>query len=230
MRVQASTERTHRHSCFLSSKYLFICFAYNVIIFIISLHPCSFSGFGSVPKKQLHLFKNHQTHLQSSSFLASLHLCSAADPSASLPVSLILFACDTTMERSAQELFLNFMIVLITVLLMWLLVKVYQDWTMQPKVKRWISSRGEEEISVERSQHGHCRTLLLNFDWTQRSHFFHSFSQWSLFQFRAAVVIWNQKPCDFVTATANTNRSWISNCILRCLLNVALNFWQEPKG
>ncbi|XP_029026404.1 sarcolipin [Betta splendens] len=31
------------------------------------------------------------------------------------------------MERSTQELFLNFMIVLITVLLMWLLVKVYQD-------------------------------------------------------------------------------------------------------
>ncbi|XP_036418680.1 sarcolipin [Colossoma macropomum] len=31
------------------------------------------------------------------------------------------------MERSTQELFLNFMIVLITVLLMWLLVKTYQD-------------------------------------------------------------------------------------------------------
>ncbi|XP_011616464.1 sarcolipin [Takifugu rubripes] len=31
------------------------------------------------------------------------------------------------MERSARELFLNFMIVLITVLLMWLLVKTYQD-------------------------------------------------------------------------------------------------------
>ncbi|XP_018955958.1 sarcolipin-like [Carassius auratus] len=31
------------------------------------------------------------------------------------------------MDRSAQELFLNFMIVLITVLLMWLLVKQYQD-------------------------------------------------------------------------------------------------------
>ncbi|XP_028430199.1 sarcolipin [Sander lucioperca] len=31
------------------------------------------------------------------------------------------------MDRSAKELFLNFMIVLITVLLMWLLVKVYQD-------------------------------------------------------------------------------------------------------
>ncbi|XP_036005786.1 sarcolipin [Fundulus heteroclitus] len=31
------------------------------------------------------------------------------------------------MDRSAQELFLNFMIVLITVLLMWILVKTYQD-------------------------------------------------------------------------------------------------------
>ncbi|KAF7219068.1 sarcolipin isoform 1-T2 [Menidia menidia] len=31
------------------------------------------------------------------------------------------------MDRSTQELFLNFMIVLITVLLMWLLVKTYQD-------------------------------------------------------------------------------------------------------
>ncbi|XP_005149792.1 sarcolipin [Lathamus discolor] len=31
------------------------------------------------------------------------------------------------MERSTQEIFLNFMIVLITVLLMWLLVKSYQD-------------------------------------------------------------------------------------------------------
>ncbi|XP_034461170.1 sarcolipin [Hippoglossus hippoglossus] len=31
------------------------------------------------------------------------------------------------MDRSVQELFLNFMIVLITVMLMWLLVKVYQD-------------------------------------------------------------------------------------------------------
>ncbi|XP_068441063.1 sarcolipin [Clinocottus analis] len=31
------------------------------------------------------------------------------------------------MDRSVQELFLNFMIVLVTVLLMWLLVKVYQD-------------------------------------------------------------------------------------------------------
>ncbi|RVE64647.1 hypothetical protein OJAV_G00128010 [Oryzias javanicus] len=33
----------------------------------------------------------------------------------------------STMDRSTQELFLNFMIVLITVLLMWLLVKTYQD-------------------------------------------------------------------------------------------------------
>uniref|UniRef100_A0A3P9L2M6 Sarcolipin n=1 Tax=Oryzias latipes TaxID=8090 RepID=A0A3P9L2M6_ORYLA len=33
----------------------------------------------------------------------------------------------STMDRSTQELFLNFMIVLITVLLMWLLVKMYQD-------------------------------------------------------------------------------------------------------
>ncbi|XP_057255715.1 sarcolipin [Pezoporus wallicus] len=31
------------------------------------------------------------------------------------------------MERSTQEIFLNFMIVLITVLLMWLLVKSYQE-------------------------------------------------------------------------------------------------------
>ncbi|XP_050985989.1 sarcolipin [Labeo rohita] len=31
------------------------------------------------------------------------------------------------MDRSAQELFLNFMVVLITVMLMWLLVKQYQD-------------------------------------------------------------------------------------------------------
>ncbi|XP_061683193.1 sarcolipin [Syngnathoides biaculeatus] len=31
------------------------------------------------------------------------------------------------MDRSVQELFLNFMVVLITVLLMWLLVKTYQD-------------------------------------------------------------------------------------------------------
>ncbi|XP_063160540.1 sarcolipin [Candoia aspera] len=31
------------------------------------------------------------------------------------------------MDRSTQELFLNFMIVVITVLLMWLLVKSYQD-------------------------------------------------------------------------------------------------------
>ncbi|XP_076832557.1 sarcolipin [Brachyhypopomus gauderio] len=31
------------------------------------------------------------------------------------------------MDRSTQELFLNFMIVLITVMLMWLLVKTYQD-------------------------------------------------------------------------------------------------------
>ncbi|KAG5269312.1 hypothetical protein AALO_G00200620 [Alosa alosa] len=31
------------------------------------------------------------------------------------------------MDRSTQELFLNFMIVFITVLLMWLLVKSYQD-------------------------------------------------------------------------------------------------------
>ncbi|XP_038548331.1 sarcolipin [Micropterus salmoides] len=31
------------------------------------------------------------------------------------------------MDRSVQDLFLNFTIVLITVLLMWLLVKSYQD-------------------------------------------------------------------------------------------------------
>ncbi|XP_067222306.1 sarcolipin [Chanodichthys erythropterus] len=31
------------------------------------------------------------------------------------------------MDRSAQELFLNFMVVLITIMLMWLLVKQYQD-------------------------------------------------------------------------------------------------------
>ncbi|XP_063996835.1 sarcolipin [Pogoniulus pusillus] len=31
------------------------------------------------------------------------------------------------MDRSSRELFLNFMIVLITVLLMWLLVKSYQE-------------------------------------------------------------------------------------------------------
>ncbi|XP_068121076.1 sarcolipin-like [Hyperolius riggenbachi] len=38
--------------------------------------------------------------------------------------NLPLFA---RMERSTQELFLNFMIVLITVLLMWILVKSYQS-------------------------------------------------------------------------------------------------------
>lgn len=43
---------------------------------------------------------------------------------------------DPTMDRSAKELFLNFMIVLITVLLMWLLVKTYQDWTMEQQQKR----------------------------------------------------------------------------------------------
>ncbi|KAM8905434.1 sarcolipin [Spinachia spinachia] len=31
------------------------------------------------------------------------------------------------MDRSVQELFINFVIVLITVLLMWLLVRAYQD-------------------------------------------------------------------------------------------------------
>ncbi|XP_075449560.1 sarcolipin-like [Ascaphus truei] len=31
------------------------------------------------------------------------------------------------MERSTKEIFLNFLIVLITVLLMWALVKTYQD-------------------------------------------------------------------------------------------------------
>ncbi|XP_078400994.1 sarcolipin [Cetorhinus maximus] len=31
------------------------------------------------------------------------------------------------MDRSTQELFLNFMVVLMTVLLMWLLVKSYQE-------------------------------------------------------------------------------------------------------
>ncbi|XP_020658795.1 sarcolipin [Pogona vitticeps] len=31
------------------------------------------------------------------------------------------------MERSTQELFLNFMVVLITVLLMWILVKSYLE-------------------------------------------------------------------------------------------------------
>ncbi|XP_007247696.1 sarcolipin [Astyanax mexicanus] len=31
------------------------------------------------------------------------------------------------MDRSVQELFLNFMIVLITVMLMWLLVRSYQE-------------------------------------------------------------------------------------------------------
>ncbi|XP_007903818.1 sarcolipin [Callorhinchus milii] len=31
------------------------------------------------------------------------------------------------MDRSTQELFLNFMVVVITVLLMWMLVKSYQD-------------------------------------------------------------------------------------------------------
>ncbi|XP_020382744.1 sarcolipin [Stegostoma tigrinum] len=31
------------------------------------------------------------------------------------------------MDKSTQELFLNFMVVLITVLLMWLLVKSYQE-------------------------------------------------------------------------------------------------------
>ncbi|XP_038674298.1 sarcolipin [Scyliorhinus torazame] len=31
------------------------------------------------------------------------------------------------MDKSTQELFLNFMVVLMTVLLMWLLVKSYQE-------------------------------------------------------------------------------------------------------
>ncbi|KAF1393946.1 hypothetical protein PFLUV_G00021320 [Perca fluviatilis] len=62
---------------------------------------------------QPHLFKIHPTHLHPSSL----------SPFLRLP----LLWCDTTMDRSAKELFLNFMIVLITVLLMWLLVKVYQD-------------------------------------------------------------------------------------------------------
>lgn len=42
-----------------------------------------------------------------------------------LPLGLAAPPHSEKMERSTQELFLNFMIVLITVLLMWLLVKSY---------------------------------------------------------------------------------------------------------
>lgn len=47
-----------------------------------------------------------------------------------LPVCAPRPARGVAMERSAKELFLNFIIVLITVLLMWLLVKTYQDWSL----------------------------------------------------------------------------------------------------
>ncbi|XP_077086463.1 sarcolipin isoform X1 [Siphateles boraxobius] len=39
----------------------------------------------------------------------------------------ISLSVSNQMDRSAQELFLNFMVVFITILLMWLLVKQYQD-------------------------------------------------------------------------------------------------------
>lgn len=51
------------------------------------------------------------------------------------------------MERSAKELFLNFMIVLITVLLMWLLVKTYQDWSLVEMKERRPRSRDNESGS-----------------------------------------------------------------------------------
>lgn len=105
---------------------------------------------------------------------SSLHLYSAADPSA--PCQSRLPTCDTIMERSTQELFLNFMIVLITVLLMWLLVKAYQDWAMELKVRRWMRGRREGEIGVERSQYGYCRTLPLIEFGSDTSFTFFSFS------------------------------------------------------
>ncbi|XP_053176244.1 sarcolipin [Scomber scombrus] len=39
------------------------------------------------------------------------------------------------MDRSTQELFLNFMVVLITVLLMWLLVKSFYDHLSGPELQ-----------------------------------------------------------------------------------------------
>ncbi|XP_069004027.1 sarcolipin [Embiotoca jacksoni] len=54
-------------------------------------------------------------------------LFSAADLLLPVSISRPLSLRDTAMDRSVQELFLNFMIVLITVLLMWLLVKTYQN-------------------------------------------------------------------------------------------------------
>ncbi|KAF7699689.1 hypothetical protein HF521_002647 [Silurus meridionalis] len=45
----------------------------------------------------------------------------------SQPLLTVTPPCLGEMDRSVQELFLNFMIVLITVLLMWLLVRSYQE-------------------------------------------------------------------------------------------------------
>ncbi|KAM7399387.1 hypothetical protein PAMP_018660 [Pampus punctatissimus] len=92
----------------------------------------------------IRLFLDTDVMKQSGSWIAEAHCLQTADTSASflldssslwqqLPlllahlVSLVLSIWDTAMDRSVQELFLNFMIVLITVLLMWLLVKTYQD-------------------------------------------------------------------------------------------------------
>lgn len=79
---------------------------------------------------------------------------------------------DPTMDRSAKELFLNFMIVLITVLLMWLLVKTYQDWTMEQQQKR------DEREAEETESGGKAAWLLQDFvaDWFVFRHSVYIFS------------------------------------------------------
>ncbi|KAK5929255.1 hypothetical protein CgunFtcFv8_010503 [Champsocephalus gunnari] len=61
--------------------------------------------------------RTSQTFVKASNTSASFLLVSFFPP---------ILGCHTTMDRSVQELFINFTIVLITVLLMWLLVKTYQ--------------------------------------------------------------------------------------------------------
>lgn len=114
---------------------------------------------------------------------------------------------DPTMDRSVQELFLNFMIVLITVLLMWLLVKTYQDWSMERQ-------EGREAKGMEESQHGSCRTVY-------SVYVFHSVS-WSTASYSREVkkhVIATTRWADL----PKTNESGICVCFLKYFLNVALN-------
>lgn len=179
-----------------------------------------------VPKGATPLLK-HPTHLHISSAASCGSTLFLSTPIQTSPVLRPVW--DSTMERSAKELFLNFIIVLITVLLMWLLVKTYQDWSMGLQDRRWSRGRGGGEIRVEAG--------MVTADWFL---FRRSVSIFSFFSCMVtglvqssgipvrSITMWLLQPDEQIV-----NDKWVWYLYLHSdmfFLMWPWIFWQEPKG